>query len=90
MAQGAEPLFGVHFLWGCISPKNRTYRPILRHSASPNQGTCLFIYLEYAKISLYWPHLQRNKPVKIDYGRASQGKFAVALSIAFSVCLRDN
>ena len=82
MAPRLAPLLGVYFLWGYISLKNRTYNPLLRHSASPNKDTCFLIKLKYAPIALYGRHLHCNKPVKNNFGRAIVGKFAVALSIA--------
>ena len=78
MARGAEPLFGVYFSGGHFSLKNRTCTPLLRHSASPNKGTCLFIYSIEVPFALYGPHLRCNKPVKNNFGRAIVGKFAVS------------
>jgi hypothetical protein len=45
MAPILVPLFGVFFLGGHISLKNRTYRPLLRRSRSSFKDTCFFIYL---------------------------------------------
>jgi hypothetical protein len=49
----AAPLFGVLFLRGHISLKNRSYRPLLRASTSPFKSTCLFIYLKEPPLALY-------------------------------------
>ena len=78
MAPRLAPLLGVYFLWGYISLKKWTYTPLLRHSASPNKGTCLFIYSIEVPFALYGPHLRCNKPVKNNFGRAIVGKFAVS------------
>jgi hypothetical protein len=40
------PLFGVIFLRGYISVKNRTYCPLLRESATPFKSTCLLTTLK--------------------------------------------
>jgi hypothetical protein len=53
------PLFGVLFLGGHISLKNRTYCPIVRESATPYKRTCLLIRLKEVPDALYGPHLQR-------------------------------
>ena len=71
MARRGEPLFGVKFFGGRNSLKKWTYTPLLRHRASPFNGVCFLIQWKYTKSSLYGPHLRCNKPVKINYGRAS-------------------
>jgi hypothetical protein len=44
------------FLQGCISLKNRSYRPLLRDSTSPFKSTCLLIKLFYVPGALYTPN----------------------------------
>jgi hypothetical protein len=49
----AAPLFGVLFLRGHISLKNRSYRPLLRASTSPFKSTSLLIRLKEPPLALY-------------------------------------
>jgi hypothetical protein len=49
----AAPLFGVLFLRGHISLKNRSYRPRLRASTSPFKSTCLLSRLKEVPDALY-------------------------------------
>jgi hypothetical protein len=46
MAVYIRPRLGGLFLRGCISLKNWSYCPLLRHSTSPFKSTCLLIYLK--------------------------------------------
>jgi hypothetical protein len=64
MAVYVRPLFGVLFLQGRFSLKNRSYCPLLRASTSPFKSTCLFIYLKEVPVALYGPHLHWYKPVR--------------------------
>jgi hypothetical protein len=57
MAPILATLIGVHFLSGCFSLKNRSYRPLLRASTSPFKSTCLLIRLKEVSDALYGPHL---------------------------------
>jgi hypothetical protein len=50
---------GVLFLRGCISLKNRSYRPLLRASTSPFKSTCLLIKLKEQPFGLYHHNGQR-------------------------------
>jgi hypothetical protein len=59
MAPILAPLFGVQFLRGRIFLKNRSYRPLLRASMSPFNGTCLLVRLKEVPDALYGPHLRR-------------------------------
>jgi hypothetical protein len=56
MAVYIRPRLGCPFLRGCISLKNQSYCPLLRHSTSPFKSTCLLIYLKEVLIRLYGPH----------------------------------
>jgi hypothetical protein len=58
MAPILAPLFGVHFLQGHISLKNRSYCPLLRASTSPFKSRCLLIRLKEISDALNGPHLR--------------------------------
>ena len=62
MAVNKQPLSGVYYLEGEISLKTGTKIVLLRHSASPFKGTCLFLYSIEVPFGLYGPYLQRYKP----------------------------
>jgi hypothetical protein len=49
---------GVLFSRGCISLKNRSYRPLLRHSTSPFKRTCLLIRVKEVQFGLYCRNAQ--------------------------------
>jgi hypothetical protein len=55
MAVYIRPLFGVLFLQGHISLKNRTYCPVLKASTSPFKSRCHLIYLTgFRLLPQYW------------------------------------
>jgi hypothetical protein len=57
------PLFGVIFLRGHISVKNRTYCPLLRANATPFNGTRLLIYLKEVPDGYYRCYGEWYKPI---------------------------
>jgi hypothetical protein len=93
MAPISAPKLGVHFFGGHISLKNGTFCPLSSHDSSSFKDTCLFIYLKWAKVAFYGPHLHwclhrlfHNYPFQLSFSWFSVGnRLRLVLKLAKEV-----